>query len=45
MIKKGFLEEVTFKLRAEEVRSANVSGKSIPRRGNCKRKFLILTKE
>lgn len=45
MIDEDFFEEVTAKLRAEEVSSANVWGKSIPRRVNCKRTFLFLMKE
>lgn len=45
MIDEDFFEEVTVKRRAKEVSSGNIWGKSIPRSGNCKRKFLFLMKE
>lgn len=45
MINESFFEEVTFKLRAEEVSSVNIWEKSIPGRSNYESKFLFLTKE
>lgn len=42
---EGFFEEVTFKLRAEQVSSVSVWEKSLPGRGNCRRIFLIQMKE